>query len=123
MDSGVGKLKAQFAEYVSQNLEEPNSLFEKEEIESLTKQMNALQKGFEDLLAQHKITEEELDAVKQELDSVKQELNVFPKAAWYHSAFRTLFNFLTKIATSKEGKELATHTVKSLITGDSGPTE
>ena len=106
-----------FKEKVNDDIERPNDPFTKDEIQALSKKLDSLKERIDDLEIQLDNGNNLKEQAENTIQRTKEDLEKYPRGIWYRTAGNKLLNLMKTILKTKEGRQLITETIKSLLKG------
>jgi hypothetical protein len=113
-------LKKSIAEQIEQHAADETAHFSREEAEAIRTKLDELGAKLAELSDKSATQEHQLREANAEIKSLKTDLELFPRGVWLRMAGGKVINLVKKVATSKEGRELAFTAAKKLLQLD-GP--
>lgn len=114
-DTTLDDITAQIDQLVNENITNPEHRFDADEIERILSRLDDLERRFQLLQQEKKITENELTKLKGHIVKASEDVPILPKGIWYRLSLNRILGTLKEIAKSKEGRELLKEAVKKLV--------
>jgi len=113
-DSESEKAKQAFKESITIDIDNPESSFSKEEIESLSHKLDSLYEQIDKLKDKFEISESELERLKKELNAMKENAKTYKKGLWAKITENKVGQLIFEFFKSKEGRGLIVESIKKL---------
>ncbi|MGO4151763.1 hypothetical protein [Cupriavidus sp. YAF13] len=111
----IEELQKRLEAHLKSHVENPAEPFTVDEAAAMQQKLDAVIEDLARFRQRDEITQKQLDELVQEVERLKDELSYFPKGTWYRSAGSKLWTLLRGVATSKEGRELASDIARKAI--------
>ena len=108
-------LKQSISEQIEQHAADDSSHFTREEAEVIRQKLDELATKLADLSDKTVEQEKQLREANAEIKTLKSDLELFPRSVWLRMAGSKVVGIVKKVATSKEGRELAVAAAKKLL--------
>jgi len=113
--SELDELREALDRHIKEHVDHPEQSFSEEEADDLKAKLDELRAKFQEMQDRHELTQQEVDRLSQEIASIKANVDVFPKDVWYKTAANKLWLAVSKVATSKESRQLLAKAAQRML--------
>lgn len=113
--STIDEFTEDFLKKVDENIDNPESYFEKNEEDELKQKLDELQARVSELESKLNISPDDTKKIKEVIDKSKTDLKVYPKGVWYKTAGTKIIRVIKEVLKSKEGREILSDLAKKFI--------
>ena len=111
----IDDLTDAFQESMDESIDEPESYFDENEKDELTKKLDELQARVSDIESQLDISPEETAKIQKVIEKSKSNLKVYPKGVWYKTTGTKIIKVMTGILKTSEGRKFIADMTKKLL--------
>jgi hypothetical protein len=111
----IDELTESFRKTIDENIDDPESYFEKNEEDDIKRKLDELQVRVSELEAKLNISPEEMIKIQTVIDKSKSDLKVYPKGVWYKTAGTKIIKVMKEVLSTKEGREILSDMAKKLL--------
>ena len=116
----LDELRILLEQKIEEHISDEGKHFSDEEVEKLRAGMRELEVRFKELEKKHLITQASLEDITGQLNELNEDLRVFSKGTWYRTAAAKVTSMVTRLVSTKEGRDLIASSVKALLPGNGG---
>ncbi|MFA6053250.1 MAG: hypothetical protein WC762_11725 [Methylobacter sp.] len=113
--STIDELTESFQKTIDENIDDPESYFEKNEEDDIKRKLDELQARVSELETKLNISPEEMIKIQTVIDKSKSDLKVYPKGVWYKTAGTKIIRVMKEVLSTKEGREILSDMAKKLL--------
>lgn len=107
-------IKRAIKEQFDFRIENPESKFSKEEIDTLKSKLDNLYEKFEELSDRYQISESQLESLHNEIERMKDSASKYKRGLWSNIARNKITDLVFTFLKSKEGRELIFDSIKRI---------
>jgi len=111
----IDDLTDDFQKRMDESIDEPESYFDEDEKDELTKKLDELQARVSEIESKLDITPEETAKIQKVIDKSKSNLKVYPKGVWYKTTGTKIIKVMTGILKTSEGRKFIADMTKKLL--------
>ena len=111
----IDELTENFQKSIDENINDPESYFEKSEEDEIKRKLDELQSRVSELESKLDISPEDTKKIQRVIDKSKSDLNVYPKGVWYKTAGTKLLKVMKEVLKTEQGREILTEIAKNLL--------
>jgi DNA repair exonuclease SbcCD ATPase subunit len=113
----IEDLQQQLEAHLASHSFEPDEYFLNGEITRVDERLDALLRSFEQMEKEHRITSDQLEALRDDVEQMKQAARDMPKGVWASLVKNRIVLTAKRVATSPEGRQFMLEAAKKLLLG------